>query len=217
MTHPSDATGRSRSRQRLRTELTRTALLRSAEKVFARDGFEASRIEDIAADAGRTRGAFYANYQNKAEVFLALRSRVMRRRARELKERIDKVSGDEARLEAISRYVIEQVCDSETLLLEIEFKLFALRRPEMLADLAEKHLDASSSVHHEELPELFPEHSRALADMRRNTLAIESVLEGFGLNILFSPNLLGREYLERIVPELLAGILPHGSERTSSG
>jgi len=51
----------------------RKALLEAAMNVFVRDGFEASRIEDIAAEAGRSRGAFYVNFSNKAEAFFALR------------------------------------------------------------------------------------------------------------------------------------------------
>lgn len=58
------------SRQDLRTAATREALLAAACKIFVRDGFEASRIEDIAAEAGRSRGAFYVNFSNKAEAFL---------------------------------------------------------------------------------------------------------------------------------------------------
>src|ERR1700712_5402 len=85
------------SRQALRSERTRSALLSAAEKIFPRDGFEASRIEDIAAEANRSRGAFYANFASKTEVFLALRSRAARSRAREVKERIDRVSTVEAR------------------------------------------------------------------------------------------------------------------------
>ena len=37
-----------------------------------RDGFEAARIEDIAAASGHTRGAFYANFETKEDLFLAL-------------------------------------------------------------------------------------------------------------------------------------------------
>src|ERR1700722_10457095 len=145
------------SRQVLRSERTRTALLTAAEKIFARDGFEASRIEDIAAEADRSRGAFYANFASKTEVFLALRSRAARRRAREVKERIDRVSGVQARYDAIIRYILEQICDSQTLLLQIEFKLFALRHPDLLPELSEKHLEASCSVNQEELHEFFME------------------------------------------------------------
>ena len=67
----SAATPPSPSRQRIRTEATRKKLLDSAEQIFARDGFEAARLEDIASMAGYTRGAFYANFESKEECFLA--------------------------------------------------------------------------------------------------------------------------------------------------
>src|ERR1700674_591968 len=63
---------RVRSRQAERTEATRQKLLAAAERIFARDGFEAARLEDIAAGAGYTRGAFYANFEDKEEIFFAL-------------------------------------------------------------------------------------------------------------------------------------------------
>jgi AcrR family transcriptional regulator len=200
------------SRQALRSERTRTALLSAAEKIFARDGFEASRIEDIAAEANRSRGAFYANFASKTELFLALRSRASRRRAREVKERIDQVSGIQARYDAIIRYLLEQICDSQTLLLQIEFKLFALRHPDLLPELSEKHLEASCSVNQEELHEFFMEAGKDEAQIRRHTLAIEAILEGFAVNALFGPTVLTATYLEQTVPQLLAKIF-HPSPR----
>jgi AcrR family transcriptional regulator len=198
------------SRRALKSERTRTDLLRAAEIIFARDGFEASRIEDIAAEAGRSRGAFYANFDNKTEVFLALRSLATRRRARALRERIESVTNDAARYDAVIRYILEQICDTQTLLLQIEFKLFALRHPEMLSELSEKHLEASTSINREELSDLFPEKNESLAKTRSTTLAIEAVLEGFALNARFSPQVLDESRLQEIVPQLLAQIFHHG-------
>jgi AcrR family transcriptional regulator len=203
----SDAVG---SRQALKSERTRTDLLRAAEIIFARDGFEASRIEDIAAEAGRSRGAFYANFANKTEVFLALRSLATRRRARELRERVESLHGDAARYAAVIRYILEQICDTQTQLLQIEFKLFALRHPEMLAELAAKHLEASTSINRQELSDLFPEKNKSLTETRCNTLAIEAVLEGFALNARFSPQVLDESRIQEIVPQLLAQIFHQG-------
>src|ERR1700685_2560945 len=66
-----------RSRQKERAEATRRKLLAAAETIFARDGFEAARLEDIAAEAGYTRGAFYANFESKEDIFFALLERWM--------------------------------------------------------------------------------------------------------------------------------------------
>jgi len=205
---PAKATAAVPSLQSVRTERTRRALLSAAEKIFARDGFEASRIEDIAAEAGRSRGAFYANFENKTEVFLALRSLAARRRARAVKERIHGISGHAERYAAIHNYLLEEIHDHQTLLLQIEFKLFALRHPELLADLAARHLEASTTVNMEELPELHPRGTGDLHEMRRKTLAIEAILEGFALNALFGPRVLDRKYLQQVVPALIRDIAP---------
>lgn len=194
------------SPQALKAERTREELLRAAEMIFARDGFEASRIEDIAAEAGRSRGAFYANFASKTEVFLALRTLATRRHAHEVRERIEGLQGDAARYAAIIRYIVEQISDTQTQLLQIEFKLFALRHPEMLSELAEKHLEASTSVNRQELSDLFPEKNENLAETRCNTLAIEALLEGFALNARFSPKVLDESRIQEIVPQLLAQI-----------
>src|SRR5580693_845135 len=55
-----------------RAIVTRNQLTAAARKVFARGGFELVRVEDIAAAAGKTRGAFYANFKDKEDVFFAI-------------------------------------------------------------------------------------------------------------------------------------------------
>jgi AcrR family transcriptional regulator len=198
------------SQQAMKSERTRAELLRAAEVVFARDGFEASRIEDIAAEAGRSRGAFYANFASKTEVFLTLRSLATRRHARALRERIQDIEDEEERYHAIIRYIVEKICDTQTQLLQIEFKLFALRHPERLTELAEKHLEASTSVNRQELSDLFPEKNEKLAETRCNTLAVEALLEGFALNARFSPKVLDESHIQEMVPQLLAQIFHRG-------
>jgi AcrR family transcriptional regulator len=198
------------SQQALKSERTRSELLRAAEVVFARDGFEASRIEDIAAEAGRSRGAFYANFASKTEVFLTLRTLATRRHARALRERIQDLEDEEERYNAIIHYIVEKICDTQTQLLQIEFKLFALRHPDRLKELAEKHLEASTSVNRQELSDLFPEKNEKLAESRCNTLAIEALLEGFALNARFSPTVLDESRIQEMVPHLLAQIFHRG-------
>jgi AcrR family transcriptional regulator len=190
----------------MKSERTRTELLRAAEVIFARDGFEASRIEDIAAEASRSRGAFYANFASKTEVFLALRSLATWRRARGLRERIQDVHDEEERYNTIIQYIVEQICDTQTQLLQIEFKLFSLRHPELLPELAEKHLEASTSMNRQELSDLFPEKNADSEETRCHTLAVEAILEGFALNARFSPTVLNEARMRQIVPDLIAQI-----------
>ena len=53
-------------------EHTRSCLMKSAARVFARSGLSGASIDDVAEDAGFTKGAFYANFKNKEELFLAM-------------------------------------------------------------------------------------------------------------------------------------------------
>jgi AcrR family transcriptional regulator len=51
---------------------TRERLLEAAERVFLRRGLKGSSVEEIAAEAGFTRGAFYSNFESKEELFVEL-------------------------------------------------------------------------------------------------------------------------------------------------
>lgn len=48
---------------------SRQRILDSAYRLFSRRGFEAVAIDDIMADAGMTRGAFYAHFTSKSELY----------------------------------------------------------------------------------------------------------------------------------------------------
>ncbi len=200
--------------QMRKSEKTRADLLRAAEMIFARDGFEACRIEDIAAAAGRSRGAFYANFASKTAVFLALRTLAQQRHARAVRERVQGIEDEETRYRALIGYIVEQIHDVQTQLLQIEFKLFALRHPERQAELAEMHLEASTSVNRQELSDLFPEKTKRQKEIRCSTLEIEALLEGFALNARFSPKDLDEERIQAIVPQLMAQIF-HRMESVS--
>src|SRR5438045_774471 len=47
---------------------TRDRLIAAAIEVFADQGYEGARLQDIARAAGLTTGAIYANYRGKAEL-----------------------------------------------------------------------------------------------------------------------------------------------------
>ena len=51
---------------------TRAALIEAGEALFARRGYHAPTIEEIADRAGFTRGAFYANFTDKGDLFLTV-------------------------------------------------------------------------------------------------------------------------------------------------
>jgi AcrR family transcriptional regulator len=126
-------------RQETRTAVTRRRLLAAAETIFARDGFEAARLEDIAALAGYTRGAFYANFEDKEDIFFALLEQWVAARIAEVNEVLAKQKSPQARLRALRDHYTHSRKDRRLVLLSLEFKLFAIRHPETHARLRARH------------------------------------------------------------------------------
>lgn len=123
------------SRQQARTDATRRKLLVAAERVFARDGFEAARLEDIASLAGYTRGAFYANFQSKEDIFFALLERWVGQRVSEVAALLARQESPAKLLHALRQHYAQITQDRRLALLSLEFKLFAIRHPEAHARL----------------------------------------------------------------------------------
>lgn len=129
-----------------KSEATRRKLLTSARRIFARDGFEAARIEDIAAHAGHTRGAFYANFENKESLFLALLEQQVSEYIGGLTSRLQHANSEHEKIQALREYYLERVSDRQWCMLMLEFKLFAVRHPRIRAKLARAHSEIRASV-----------------------------------------------------------------------
>jgi AcrR family transcriptional regulator len=56
-------------------DLTRLRLLEAAAVIIAKKGLNGASVEDIAAHAGYTRGAFHSNFRSKADLFIELLKR----------------------------------------------------------------------------------------------------------------------------------------------
>jgi len=123
------------SRQQVRTEATQSKLLAAAEHIFARDGFEAARLEDIAAAAGYTRGALYAHFEDKEDIFFALQELWVAERIGEVATLLEEYAMPAERLRALREQYSERGKNRRLALLSTEFKLFALRHPKAHARL----------------------------------------------------------------------------------
>jgi AcrR family transcriptional regulator len=87
---------------------TRTRLLDAAEQVFLRRGLHGSSVEEITAEAGFTRGAFYSNFKSKDELFVELlQDRVYRQYAQMAEQAQEQPGTPRERL----RWGIERVRD----------------------------------------------------------------------------------------------------------
>lgn len=130
---------RTPSRQAERTEVTRRKLLTAAKQVFAKNGFEAARLEDISAGAGYTRGAFYANFESKEDIFFALFEEWVRERIDSVTAALSRHKDPLAKLAALRKHYAQLAKDRRLVLISLEFKLFALRHPEAHVRLRNRH------------------------------------------------------------------------------
>lgn len=125
---------------------TRIRLIEAAAKVFARRGFQAASVEEIAEEAGYSHGAVYSNFDGKGELFLAVFEEYMAERVRELDD-TQAALADDAPLEARARALADQwmerlARDRESLALHVEFIAHADRDPE----LAERFATRSAAM-----------------------------------------------------------------------
>ena len=179
-----------RSRQAERTRATRRKLLDAAKRIFAKDGFEAARLEDIAAGAGYTRGAFYANFRSKEDIFFALLEEWVRERIESLTCALRRRSDPAGKLVALRTHYAELATDRRLVLISMEFKLYALRHPEAHARLRSRHRRIRASF-----GELFSEVMNALGRTipiayPAASACLGAVAQGFLLEHLLDPKTL---------------------------
>jgi AcrR family transcriptional regulator len=114
---------------------TRARLIEAAARVFARRGFGAAGVEEIAEEAGYSHGAVYSNFEGKADLFLAVFEDYMAERVRELAD-TQAALPEDAPLEARARALADQwmdrlARDRESVTLHMEFIAHANRDPEL--------------------------------------------------------------------------------------
>ncbi len=116
------------SREESRAQ-TREHLLESAKFLFARKGFEATSVEDVAEHAGYSRGALYSNYSGKEELLIALIEGCFERDIAQIESVTDTVTDPKVRGQIILEQFVNLDLPLEALLLQQEFWMCALRYP----------------------------------------------------------------------------------------
>jgi AcrR family transcriptional regulator len=76
-------------------------LIEAAERLFIRKGFDVTSVDDISETAGYSRGAFYSNFEDKEQVFLAVVERRRPQLLSELDDIFQQVSDPALRIAAV--------------------------------------------------------------------------------------------------------------------
>ena len=188
---------------------TNTRILDAALAVFAELGFEHSQLEQVAARAGCSRGAIYAQYASKEEVFLALMEQRIRTRFEAMHSRVKAEPDLGKRLGIMRQWIVDQVGDPSLGTLTLEFKLYVVRRPESKERLLKLYDELFGDVARD-LPSLL--FGSGLSRSEKKTLdrrlaALGGALSGMTLESDFRPSLLSAKYLQKLVGELFDALV----------
>jgi AcrR family transcriptional regulator len=178
---------------------TRARLLEAAAEVFAAHGFDGASIDRITEQAGYTRGAFYSNYSDKAELLLELSEARMASFAAILPDILAAGQADQVR--EVARWLVEQPPPIETLLL-VELGRMRRDHPEV-AELLDRLVTRSLGFVDAVL-DAAPDQSPAAPGPDRAALSQALLGAVIGLSMLRH---LGVEVAPRTVELLLAGVL----------
>jgi AcrR family transcriptional regulator len=123
-----------------RQEQTRHCLLESAARVFARRGLQQASVDEVAADAGFTKGAVYANFGSKEELFLEMLDAKFAARLAELDRTLSTGEPPEAQARAAGRDFVDHLnMDPDWTRLFFEAGLHASRNEDFREQLLRRY------------------------------------------------------------------------------
>lgn len=175
------------SRQQRQQE-TRTRLLDAAERMFAERGIHGASLDDVAADAGLTKGAVYSNFTSKADLLLGL---MQRRQAEDVVDAegilADTSRPAEGRFHSLGKayaHGVGKARSRQYAMLLLEFWLYGMRDPtaqtqaaEMLRSSRAGTRAAIETHHHNHTSRLSPTQLATLTTALDIGLAVQHLID----------------------------------------
>ena len=197
----------------------RDELLAAALRVFARSGYSQAGVDEIAAEAGYSKGALYWHFSGKEELLLAL-----------LEERIDAPMRERVALlasapperdmseEATRAFARQLDTQREAMLLEREYWSLAIRDPELRARYAERQTELrrdlaaamQARARHLGTPDL----TMPAEDAAR---IVMSIIGGLAVDELIEPGSVRPELLGEALALVYAGLVARAQGRAATG
>jgi AcrR family transcriptional regulator len=122
-------------------ERTRALIVDAATKLFLRDGFRVVSLEQVAEEAGFTRGAVYSNFENKTAMGIAVIDELYAREERRLDGALAAAEDEDADawFDALGRWADDSIGDPAWTRLEIEVAAFSTHDPAHRAATAARY------------------------------------------------------------------------------
>ena len=186
---------------------TRRRLLDAAAEVFARSGFAATSLDEIAELAGFSKGAVYSNFASKEDLFLSVLDEHVSQQMLDIRGDIDvtRTPGEQV-MEAGQRFMDLFQRERAWYLLSFEFLAYAARNPEFQLEFAARQraqrqavivmLNENAAVM--EIPMPFPAERMAVAlEALANGIAFAKLADEEGV----PDDLLGELFALLVLPD----------------
>ena len=122
-----------------RQALTRADILEAARRRFLEHGYASTTLEDIAEDAGYSKGAVYSNFPDKPTLCRAVLEAVHVDKLREMTTIATSATDALQKLHAMEGWLERTVGDVGWTMLELEFAVISRGRPALAAMISDLH------------------------------------------------------------------------------
>lgn len=186
---------------------TRARLMQSAARVASRRGLERASLDEVAHDAGFTKGAVYANFKSKEQLFLAMLEEHFDARIADI-DRVLADGGDpeqQAR-QAAADFMRAIESEPEWERLFFEFAIYAARNEEFRVELVARYGTMRDRI-------------AAILDRRAHELGIElpipsqqvaamtcAMANGAALERMLDPEAITEQAYETMIATFFAGL-----------
>jgi AcrR family transcriptional regulator len=198
-----------------KNEVTRRRLLDAAREVFGRRGYGSASLEEIAEEAGFSRGALYHHFESKEALFLDLLDERLTERMRHIERAFEDAEPTKEATVEQARQAANDAAEvfrqnREWRALYLEFVAHAGRNPDFRRQLALRSAtcrDALTRVVRQRADEIgldLPISAEQLA------VTIEALAQGLGLEEMIDPDSVPEELFGTVLGFLLQGIAASG-------
>jgi len=134
--------GRGRPRSDEGSHDSRRALLEAAAQLIAEHGYHATAVDDVVRAAGVAKGTFYWHFKSKDDLLFTVLDERFDRPVRDLIELLESAPPEhDIAPEATDRLLTRLQQQPETVVLEQEYRLLALRDPELRAKYTKRQAE----------------------------------------------------------------------------
>jgi AcrR family transcriptional regulator len=172
---------------------TRALIVDAATRLFLRDGFQVTSLEQIGEHAGFTRGAVYSNFPSKTAMGIAVLDELYERKALDLQHSLDATRDLDEWFDALAAWAEATIGEPQWTRFEIELAAFSAHDETYRAATAARYAgirERWAELIASRLGEDFPIHAQALS------MIILALGLGTGAQRAVDPDLPGSGWVE---------------------